>query len=334
MNGAVMTETKYAIVIVTYNRKQLLRECIRRVTNQTVPAADIIIVNNASTDGTRIYLDELGKQDKIYDIINLPQNIGGAGGFSVGIEHAATKEVECILIMDDDAMLSKNYMELLLLARSDKPQYKAFAGIVKVNGKIDLFHRRSISKAGMMFKKYGEEKYHSSYFECEMASFCGMLLDVSVVEKIGLPHSYYFICHDDAEYSLRVSEYSKFLVVTDAILDHKTKLDNDVHPRRYDWKDYYSIRNRILLVNEHGTIIDKMFTIVDILIHVCLRNWLFMLVKRDRYDWKYENAVASKAIRDAYNMDIRMGDSDGITADIIPQRGQMQGKGAVFSDKR
>ena len=306
-----MAKNEYAIVIVTYNREKLLRECIRRAADQTVGAASIIIVNNASTDGTPVYLEKLEKQDRIYDIINLPQNIGGAGGFARGIERATEKDVECVLIIDDDAMLARDYMELLLRARRSNPQYMAFAGTVKVNGRIDTSHRRSISKIGMLLKNYGEQKYQSQYFTCEIASFCGMLLDKKLIEQIGLPHPWYFIWHDDAEYSLRIKEYTKFLVVTRAVLNHKTKPFDMGYPRRYDWKDYYSIRNRILMLKEHGTIIDRAINAMDLFIHVRFRNWLFRSIKRDRYDWKYENDITKKAIRDAGKMSAKTGGAGG-----------------------
>lgn len=45
----------YAVVIVTYNRELLLRECVQQVEKQTVSASKVIIVNNASTDGTQKY---------------------------------------------------------------------------------------------------------------------------------------------------------------------------------------------------------------------------------------------------------------------------------------
>lgn len=41
---------KYLIIIVTYNRKMLLEECVTNALGQTIPADKIVIVNNASTD--------------------------------------------------------------------------------------------------------------------------------------------------------------------------------------------------------------------------------------------------------------------------------------------
>ena len=50
---------KFAVTIVTYNRLELLKECIQQVLSQTVPFSYICIVDNHSTDGTSEYLDQL-----------------------------------------------------------------------------------------------------------------------------------------------------------------------------------------------------------------------------------------------------------------------------------
>ncbi len=294
-----MIQTKYAIVIVTYNRKQLLHECIENVQKQTIQASSIIIINNASTDTTGSYLETLQKENTIYDIVNLPENIGGAGGFAKGIERSLEKNVDCVLLIDDDAMIAEDYMEQILQARQSEPVYQAFAGTVKTNDIIDTFHRRTISKVGMLFHNCSEEEYQQPYFLCEVASFCGMVLDISLIKQIGLPHAEYFIWHDDAEYSLRVRKYSKFLVVTNAVLNHKTKQNTTTFPRRYNWKDYYAVRNRIWMLREHGTLADRFINWMDLFVNVIFRNWLFGLVKRDSYDWKNEKDMVKKAVRDA-----------------------------------
>lgn len=113
--------TKYAVIIVTYNRELLLRECIDNVKNQIIVPNSIIIVNNASTDGTYEYLEELTKKSELFDIIHLSKNTGGAGGFAKGIECALQKDVDSVLIIDDDAMIEKDYMQKILQIRLQKP---------------------------------------------------------------------------------------------------------------------------------------------------------------------------------------------------------------------
>lgn len=288
---------KYAVVIVTYNRAQLLRECITQTVSQTIEPTNIIVVNNASTDETEAYLENITSKNNI-DIINLPQNIGGAGGFTKGMERALEKDVDCVLMIDDDAVMADDYMEKILKAREFYPKYKAFAGVVETEGQIDLFHRRNLVKPGLITQNVKKEEYKQEYFTCDSASFCGMVVDIELIRQIGLPHAEYFIYFDDTEYSLRICRHSKFLVVVGAKLNHKTEMSYSSHPRRYGWKDFYAVRNRLLMVKEHGNIVDWVVNFTDIFIRIIFRNWLFWVIKKDHYDWKYERTLVKAAIRD------------------------------------
>ena len=51
------------------------------------------------------------------------------------------------------------------------------------------------------------------------------------------------------------------------------------------------------MVKEHGNFIDRIVNFIDLFIHVIFRNWLFGVIKRDGYDWKYERDLVKKAIR-------------------------------------
>ncbi|MFG6367357.1 MAG: glycosyltransferase [Lachnospiraceae bacterium] len=297
-----MTDIKYAVVITTYNREELLRECVDHVQHQTIPPDSIIIVNNASTDGTELYLKTLSEQDKTVNIINLLENTGGAGGFAVGIERAAKTATTWMLAIDDDAVIAIDYMEKIFAVAQQNPTYRAFAGAVTVNGKIDTCHRRKLTGIGLMSKNCKEQAYTQPCFTCDIASFCGMVVDLSLVRQIGLPHAEYFIWYDDTEYSLRIHRHSCFLVVPQAVLLHKIAQMEKSRPRRYDWKEYYAVRNRLLMVREHGTILDRAVNFANLFVHVIFRNWLFGVVKRDGYDWAYERRLVREALRDVHKV--------------------------------
>lgn len=294
---------KYAIIIVTHNRIELLKECINNALNQTAAAEKIIIVNNASTDGTDEYLKTQLFKNEIFEVVESRENIGGAGGFNLGIEKALAHDTDWLLVIDDDAILEKNYAKSLLnqlqIHAENNREYQAAAGIVKVNGEIDIYHRRYIANPGMRLKTFDEKNYQQETFECDIASFCGMFVKKTLVSKIGLPHKEYFIFHDDTEYSLRILKYSKFLVVTDAVLNHKTKTEQKQKPRRYTWKDYYEIRNRLLYVKEHGNRFDYAVNKLDIMINKVFRNRLFSIIRYDGYDWKFERDTVRRAIGDS-----------------------------------
>lgn len=74
-------------VVVTYNRLALLKECLDALDKQTYPIHKIVIVDNCSTDGTGAFLESLANQSR-YMIIRTIENIGGSGGFSLGLKTA------------------------------------------------------------------------------------------------------------------------------------------------------------------------------------------------------------------------------------------------------
>ena len=100
---------KVAAVVVTYNRKKLLKSCIENLLNQTFKI-DVIVIDNMSTDGTREMLEDFIATKKII-YHSTGKNIGGAGGFYHGVKMAYEDDYDWIWIMDDDAFPTKTCLE-------------------------------------------------------------------------------------------------------------------------------------------------------------------------------------------------------------------------------
>ena len=293
----------YVVVIVTHNRLELLKECLMHVEEQTVAAMEIIVVDNASNDGTAQFLREKARHGR-YRILTCTENVGGAGGFERGVrlvlECSAAKEFDCVLLIDDDAILCRDYMEKILNARQKNGAYKAFAGTVEECGAIDVWHRRRKKGRGLRLQNCPASDYEKAWFVCDTASFCGMVVDLDIMKKAGLPCGAYFLWNDDVEYSLRINHYTRFLVIPSARLDHrKVQSEAPAPHRRYDWREYYGIRNRLLYVRKHGTLLDRLVNRADMFCHIVFRNWLFGMVRMDGYDWTYEQELVRRAYRDA-----------------------------------
>ena len=149
---------KIAVLIVTYNRLKLLKECIDAVMSQTVAPSAVYIVDNKSEDGTAEYLEELlsdqrrsqkedlGKAGKgITDIriITAESNLGGAGGFALGVREASGHaDFDWLVLIDDDAMLAPDFLKQMREASNNG--YALMAGAVMCGGAIDTNHRRRI----------------------------------------------------------------------------------------------------------------------------------------------------------------------------------------------
>ncbi len=291
-----LNKIKYSVVIVTYNRCELLKEAIDCAMSQSVKPNHIVVINNASTDETRQFLESI--KSPLVVVRHLKKNMGGAGGFYYGLKVARNLNDDWYVIIDDDAMLSKDFVKILLNATRKYPDIQCFAGAVKTNQKIVTDHRQNISYPGFRFKKIGQELYKRKVFTCDTASFCGIMVSRSLVDKIGYPKKNYFIWYDDTEYCVRIRKYTKILVVTSAILNHKVSNANEEWPRHYTWKDYYGMRNRLCMVKEHGSFVDVLFNRVDMWLNVYFRNKLFDIVRFHKQDWKYELSSYKRAVLD------------------------------------
>ena len=148
---------KHAIVIVTYNRSALLRECLEAVESQTLPFDRIVVVDNASTD-----------EDPRYVIRREKENIGGSGGFAHGVREAYETGARWVTIIDDDAILTENFLEKLdQAAEADGGRYLCYAGVPLTDG-IRLGHRRQVT--GGLIKKERPvpmEAYQEERFLCD-----------------------------------------------------------------------------------------------------------------------------------------------------------------------
>src|SRR5687767_5440011 len=92
-------EGTVAAVVVTHNRVELLQRCIRHIVDQTKSLDAIYVVNVASADGTRDFLDSSNLPIKP---IHLTENVGGGGGQNIGIGRAVADNYDWVWCMDDD----------------------------------------------------------------------------------------------------------------------------------------------------------------------------------------------------------------------------------------
>lgn len=276
---------KVCTVVVTYNRYKLLKECLEALLNQTYKT-DILLVNNASTDGTDSKIKEDGyleNENIIYK--NLPKNIGGAGGFYEGVKYAQENSYDYVWLMDDDAEPELNTLEGLV-KNLDDSKYSAYAPKLligtKENSTLSLGgygHRATIDYYNCIpsFQKpVKKEVYDSEFAQIDLASFVGILIPLTSVEKIGLPEKRFFIHHDDVEYSLRLSTIGKILMVNSVSIYHKEQRQEEKIEKsflwfrknriRYDrlWLKYFGLRNSIFLAIKYGKGFKRYFLIAKL----------------------------------------------------------------------
>lgn len=224
-----------AAVVVTYNRKELLRECLDSIIQQSCPVKKIILIDNASADGTYSMLAENHYLDKDLLIYRRMQhNLGGAGGFYEGIKIARDLDCDWIWVMDDDTIPSKDCLLELLNAEKTLVEKNGMRGkdcIRKVAYLASAIYGpdgeyMNIPEVSLRPSPNGYAYWYAfledGLIAIKRATFVSLLINRDAVIRCGLPCKDYFIWGDDTEYTMRLFEhYGEGFFVGKSIAIHK-----------------------------------------------------------------------------------------------------------------
>ncbi|WP_114311632.1 glycosyltransferase family 2 protein [Thermus caldifontis] len=225
-------------VIVTYNRKELLRECLQAVLSQTRPPDHVLVVDNASTDGTREMLKEEFPQ---VEVLALPENQGGAGGFHEGMKRAYEAGYDWIWVMDDDTIPGESALEKLLEAAACLNQ-KGRA--VNAIGSRVLWTNGKVHPMNSPWSKLRFLPTPCALKEVVWISFVSVLIKREAIFKKGLPKKEFFIWNDDVEYFLRLG--NAFLNPSSIVVHKTTAIYTPADSK--DGRYYYQVRNRLWIM--------------------------------------------------------------------------------------
>ncbi|MCD7133327.1 glycosyltransferase family 2 protein [Limosilactobacillus balticus] len=245
-----MMNKKIAAVVVTYNRKKLLAECIDALLAQTYRNLDILVIDNASTDGTREIVKAFKNPQIRY--INTGENLGGAGGFQFGVKQGVNAEYDYLWLMDDDSIPTPNALEKLIETADTVGNFGFLSS--KVLWKDQSLCKMNIPKVSLNHKltNFNGNKPKKII----MGTFVSFLVPVKVVKEIGLPIKEFFIWADDFEYSRRISRKYSAYFVPESIVIHKCKSNtgsNIVNDSSKRFNRYrYAYRNEVYLYRREG----------------------------------------------------------------------------------
>jgi len=306
---------KICAVVVTYNRKDLLLECLNALRNQTHSLDGIYLIDNASTDGTQELLMKDGwiaeivsnksnepiekifmpNNDKlIFYYVRMHEDTGGSGGFHEGVKRAYEKGYDWLWLMDDDAEAKEDALENLLKFLYEKNLVALASLEVDLNNKVihpqrGYFNFKNVYK-GIVIPFDEKKMLKNCYLEIDHASFVGILIKSCVISEIGLPKKEFFIHYDDVEYCIRLRKVGKILLIPNSIIFHKEKMlksgmlknflgRNSLRfPFEEFWLTYYGQRNLVWLGKKYST--NKLRFYLDMIKNL-IKNILGVLIFDD-----------------------------------------------------
>lgn len=253
-----------AAVVVTHDRLDKLMVTVRRLLDE--PVEYVVVVDNASTDGTTTWLAE--QDDPRLIVYCNAANLGGAGGFSIALQLARDHTpANWIAVMDDDGRPQPGALAAFLAM--NKRGWDAIGGAVfHPNGAVCEMNRpyrnpfwhpgtflRTLVKIPFGRGRAGFHLQDAAYCPnapiraVDMSSFVGLFISREALTRAGLPDPRLFIYGDDQLYTLRMRRQGlRIGFAPEVRFDHDTTAQQGTNGLvlRPMWKVFYMYRNALI----------------------------------------------------------------------------------------
>lgn len=242
--------SKIACVIVTYNRKNLLKNCLNAVSKQSFKPVSVYILDNASTDGTIESVKEWGyynteKNNISFKYILNDKNEGSSGGQYLGMKTAfEDDEYDGIWVMDDDGVPDQDCLKLLVNYLPSRDYISPFVRSIE---NPDLEFGIKQEKCSSIIARHPE-----GIVEGAADPFNGILYSARLIRKIGYPKRDMFIWGDETNYHYRAirAGMPPIMILFAKHYHPASRQRNFVYNGRdysdinVDWKLYCYLRNK------------------------------------------------------------------------------------------
>jgi rhamnosyltransferase len=227
------------VQIHTWNDADVIYQAIEAILRQTAEVEEVLIVDNASSDCTA----DLTYPD-IVTVVKHKCNLGTSGSVKSGIEYARAHSYDWIWVLDADSRPRPDALELLIGAvqreeRIDIGVVCSSHNLVRLG---QALHGRVLTPGGPRLPKLDPDQ---DLLECDSVIWSGALINVRVVDRVGLPRTGSHgswedlsLDYGDIEYSYRIHRAGyRIIVHRKSLIDHP--IGSGLH-RRVLGHDFYS----------------------------------------------------------------------------------------------
>ena len=255
---------KILISILNYNGKEDTIACLKSLDNLRIGEnlVQVLVIDNASRE--EVHEADLTLKHIPVALIKNKDNLGFAGGHNVGLRYAIEKNMDYVMILNNDTVVHENLLiELLKTAKENEK-----AGVIAPKiyfasgseyhkerykkedlGKVIWFAGGIIDWKNMIGHHRGVDDVDKGQFdkveEIEYGSGCCLLLKREVLEKVGFFDDRYFLYYEDGDLQERIKKHGYTIIFSPkAKLWHKNAASSGGSGSPL--QDYYITRNRLL----------------------------------------------------------------------------------------
>jgi len=202
---------KVLAVVVTWNRKHLLEQCLRAILEQSRGVSGIVLIDNHSTDGTPEFLMAAGLLSDARIIYKrLSENRGPAAGFAAGFVEAMKQGFHWLWVMDDDVIPEVDALHHLIQAFEANfadPRSVGFLVSLVVDPQGGAMNVPEIDYQPMSTGYSGwNQLLGQGMVKVRQATFASILFPSTTLEDFGLPKKSFYMWGEDSDYTLWVSQ--------------------------------------------------------------------------------------------------------------------------------
>jgi GT2 family glycosyltransferase len=233
-----------AVVVVTWQGAHLLPACLGSLRRQTL-AHDVVVVDNASTDGTA---ELLARDHPEVRVVRLPRNTGFAGGVQAGLD---ATDAEYVALLNNDAVADENWLEALVTEAEAHPEAAAVTSRMYLTGRTSP----TLNNTGVQLLPtgYGADRglgADDSAFSAadEVFGFSGgaALVRASAVRAVGGFPVPFFLYYEDTDTSWRLRSAGWTVRYTPgAVVHHQHSATSDQRSALFA---FHNERNRLLML--------------------------------------------------------------------------------------
>ena len=241
-----MTGSTVAAVVMTYQRRDMLRITLQGLLIQERPVDEIVVIDNAATDGT---VEMLREEFPTVTHLRMEQNLGPAGALEVGLAYAERQAHRWAWIHQDDILPKPEALATLLATAEEIGDDRLGLLACWFDPVVGHFaHNGALWKHRVVQQPWPE--VGSPPYRTDIMTFKGTLIALDMVAEIGLPIGDYFLMNEEYEWCLRAKRGGRRNYVLPVRL--MVPLEGGVRLSLYPpWRGYYQVRNHLAMVLNH-----------------------------------------------------------------------------------
>lgn len=256
---------KLGVVVLNWNGKDVTSRCLESVLNSSCPPDQIVVVDNASTDGSADLMR--GRYPQVVLIVN-NSNLGFAEGNNIGMQYLLDREFDLILLLNNDAMVEPDCLTELMRVAAQQPAAAYGATIYELSAPGCVWYAGgSISRLTLDARHVlAPAELDRTPRPTEFITGCCIMFRAEALRRIGLLDKNFFAYYEDVDWCLRArAAGERLLYVPVAMVRHDVSHSfrkagaHDVEAALHSWAQsrplvlYLAYRNRLLLARKHAS---------------------------------------------------------------------------------